>query len=473
MTPNPTKTGPRGPASPSGDVPVLAVAGTHSGSGKTTVALGLMAALRRRGLAVQGFKVGPDFIDPGHHRAVTGREAHNLDGWMMPREANRALFLRGLQGAEAAVVEGVMGLFDGVSGGDEAGSTARMAKDLGVPVLLVVDARSMARSAAAVALGFARFDPDLALAGVVFNRVGSEGHARMLREAMESVPGLPVLGCLPREDGLGIPSRHLGLVTAEDHVLDEERTERLARWVEGSLDLDRLLGEAARFGASPPPPRPRAEKTVRIGLARDQAFCFYYAENLRLLEAEGVELVPFSPLRDRELPEDVCGLYLGGGYPELHCEALSANRGMKRAIRAFAGEGGTVYAECGGFMFLMHTIQDLEGRTHRMAGLFPFEAVMEPRLRSLGYREINTTAGSPLGPAGTRVRGHEFHYSRMKAWEEEPNRIYAVTARGGREETIREGFLTEGVLGSYIHLHWGSNPAAARAFVEACAGGRT
>jgi cobyrinic acid a,c-diamide synthase len=432
-----------------------------------------MAALRRRGLAVQGFKVGPDFIDPGHHRAVTDREAHNLDGWMMPRETNRALFLRALRGADAAVVEGVMGLFDGVSGGDETGSTARMAKDLDLPVLLVVDARSMARSAAAVALGFARFDPDLDLAGVLFNRVGSEGHARMLVEAMEAAPDLSVLGCLPREEGLEIPSRHLGLVTAEDHLLDGERTDRLARWVEGNLNLDRILEEAPRCGASPPTARSHTEETVRIGLARDEAFCFYYAENLRLLEAEGAELVPFSPLRDRDLPEDVCGLYLGGGYPELHCEALSANRGMKRAIRSFAGDGGTVYAECGGFMYLMHTIQDLEGRTHRMAGLFPFESVMEPRLRSLGYREVTTKAASPLGPAGTRVRGHEFHYSRMKDWEEEPDHIYAVTARGSRDETIREGFLTQGVLGSYIHLHWGSNPAAARAFVEACAGRRS
>jgi cobyrinic acid a,c-diamide synthase len=457
--------------SPETSVPVLAVAGTHSGSGKTTVALGLMAALRRRGLAVQGFKVGPDFIDPGHHRAVTGREAHNLDGWMMSPEANRDLFLRGLAGADAAIVEGVMGLFDGVSGRDESGSTAQMAKGLGIPVLLVVDARSMARSAAAVALGFARFDPGLGLAGVVFNRVGSEGHARMLEEAMETVSDLPVLGCLPREEGLEIPSRHLGLVTAEDHVLDAQRAEKLAQWVEGNLRVDRLLETAPRCFAPAPDPVPAVERHVRIGLARDKAFCFYYAENLRLLESSGAELVPFSPLRDRDLPEGVCGLYLGGGYPELHCETLSANRGMKRAIRAFAGGGGTVYAECGGFMYLMHTIQDLDGRAHRMAGIFPFEAVMEPRLRSLGYREVNTMEESPLGPAGTRVRGHEFHYSRMKDWEEEPNRIYEVSGREPRQEPIREGFLTGSVLGSYIHLHWGSNPAAARAFVEACAGG--
>ncbi len=449
------------------EIPVLAVAGTHSGSGKTTVTLGLMAALRRRGLVVQGFKVGPDFIDPGHHRAVTGREAHNLDGWMLDPDTNRGLFLGGLRGADAGVLEGVMGVFDGFSGTDETGSTAQMAKELGIPVLLVVDARSMARSAAAAALGFARFDPKLLLAGVVFNRVGSDAHARMLREAMKAVPDLPVLGCLPREEHLEIPSRHLGLLTAEDHVLDDTQTERMAVWVESHMDLDRLLEAAPGFQPTPPPPAEAGDARVRIGLARDEAFCFYYAENLRLLTAAGGELVPFSPLRDRALPEGLGGLYLGGGYPELHCETLSANRAMKKAIRAFARETGPVYAECGGFMYLMQAIQDLEGRAHRMAGVFPFEAVMEPRLRSLGYREITTLRDSLLGPAGTRVRGHEFHYSRMTGKDEPSERIYGVSGRVLRGEP-EEGFRAENALGSYIHLHWGSNPDAARAFVQAC-----
>lgn len=451
---------------------MLAVAGTHSGSGKTTVTLALMAALRRKGLRVQGFKVGPDFIDPGHHRAVTGRTTHNLDGWMMPREFNRSLFFQGLWGADVGVIEGVMGVFDGVSGTDETGSTAQMAKELGVPVLLVVDARSMARSAAAVALGFAGFDVNLSLAGVAFNRVGSPAHARMLEEAMENIPGLPVLGCLPRDRELEIPSRHLGLVTAEDHVLDETLVDRLASWAEAHLDLDRLLHAAPRFRVVPPIEKDPGKNRTRIGIAQDEAFCFYYAENLRLLEAEGAELVPFSPLRDRDLPEDIDGLYFGGGYPELHCEALSANRAMKKAVRSFAQPGGIVYAECGGFMYLMRTIVDLEGRAHRMAGVFPFEAVMEPRLRSLGYREITTRRDSLLGPAETVVRGHEFHYSRMSGEVEDSEKIYAVTGRLSGESAT-EGFAAGGVLGSYIHLHWGSNPGAARAFVDACAGTRT
>lgn len=467
MTPIPLEPQEVRPAGPEVKVPVLAVAGTHSGSGKTTVTLGLMAALRRKGLTVQGFKVGPDFIDPGHHKAVTGRAAHNLDGWMMGPEVNRSLFLRSLWGADAGVIEGVMGLFDGISGSDDTGSTARTAKELGVPVLLVVDARAMARSAAAVALGFARFDPELPLAGVVFNRVGSETHARMLEEAMEAVPGVPLLGCLPREEGLEIPSRHLGLVTADDHIMDEGRIDRLARWAETHLDLDLLLAGAPRFQAIPPSSGGHVEKRGRIGLALDEAFCFYYAENLRLLEASGAELAPFSPLRDKALPEGVSGLYLGGGYPELHCEALSANRSMKKAVRSFVQAGGAVYAECGGFMYLMRTIRDLKGRAHRMAGVFPFNAVMEPRLRSLGYREITTRRQSLLGPAGTRVRGHEFHYSRMTDGEERHDPVYTVKGRLDLDGT-EEGFSVDKVLGSYIHLHWGSNPAAARSLVEAC-----
>lgn len=448
---------------------MIVVAGTHSGSGKTTVTLGLMAALRRRGMEVQGYKVGPDFIDPGHHRAVTGRDSHNLDGWMIDRDTNQALFLSGLQGADAGIIEGVMGLFDGFSGADESGSTAQMAKWLGAPPLLVIDARSMARSAAAVALGFAGFDRDLRLAGAVFNRVGSEAHGRMLKEAMAGVPGVPVLGCLPRDEELSIPSRHLGLVTAEDSATGPEEIERLGGWIQSHMDLDRLLAEAPLAEAKSRE-APAAEATERavIGVARDEAFCFYYAENLRLLRAAGAELIPFSPLRDKALPEGVQGLYLGGGYPELHCEALSANRRMRKEILEFASARRPVYAECGGFMYLMRSIRDLKGRSHRMAGVFPFEAAIEPRLRALGYREVTTRRESLLGPAGIRVRGHEFHYSRpMTARGEGSELIYRMTGRegSGPEE---EGFAFERTLGSYVHLHWGSNPDVPGWFVAAC-----
>ena len=309
----------------------LVIAGTQSGVGKTTVTLGLLSALRRRGLAVQPFKVGPDFIDPGHHGRAAGRCSRTLDGWILSREANLSLFRRHAAQAQVAVVEGVMGLFDGYDGASEAGSTAQMAKWLGLPALLVVDARAMARSAAALVQGFAAFDPELALAGVVFNRVGGAGHWQYLQEAMERLPDVKCLGGLPREPDITIPERHLGLVTSEDHPLGEEYLERLAAWVEGHLDLDRLLASLPPLPQPPAaPPASPQPPLVRLGVARDRAFCFYYPENLEWLEHFGAELVPFSPLTDRQLPAGLHGLYLGGGYPELFAGQLAANEGIKR-----------------------------------------------------------------------------------------------------------------------------------------------
>jgi len=451
-------------------IPAFVIAGTHSGSGKTTVALGIMAALVKRGWRVQPFKVGPDFIDPGHHRRITGRDSHNLDGWMMDRPENRDIFGRYCRDADVAVVEGVMGLFDGFSGRDESGSTAQMAKWLDLPVILVIDARSMARSAAAIALGFYTFDAQLPLKGIIFNRVGSEAHANMLADAINAIPGLPVFGCLPRNEGLGIPSRHLGLVTEDDFRPDDGYEDILARWIEDNLDLNRLLESLpkvpVRSEGFPQSDRKRSPD-VRIGIARDEAFSFYYHENLRLLREAGADLVPFSPLRARHLPHGIKGLILGGGYPELHCETLSKNRGLLGEISAFGLSGRPVYAECGGFMFLMKEIRDLEGRSFPMAGIFPMRAQMARGLKALGYREIITRQEGILGPAGTRARGHEFHYSMIEETETDVECIYAVRGRKG-DSAVNEGFVKNRVLGSYVHLHWGSNPKAAPNFVEYC-----
>src|SRR3989339_891693 len=317
----------------------LVIAGTQSGVGKTTVTLGLLYALARRGLTVQPFKVGPDFIDPGHHTRAAGRVCRNLDGWMLTREANLALFRRQAGLAQVAVVEGVMGLFDGYDGLSEAGSTAQMAKWLGLPVLLVVDARAMARSAAALVHGFASFDPALNLAGVVFNRIGSPAHLGFLQQALTLLPGVRCFGGLPRDQELAIPERHLGLATAEDHPLDNVYLGRLADRLETHLDLSGLLAalprltfpEEAALAAQPAP--------VRLGVGRGRAVCFYYPGNLELLEKFGAELVPFSPLTDRELPAGLDGVYLGGGYPELYAGKLSANEGLRQALqRGAAGK---------------------------------------------------------------------------------------------------------------------------------------
>jgi len=479
-------------------IPAMVIAGTHSGCGKTTVTLGIMAALRQRSFRVQGFKVGPDFIDPGHHRRITGRPSHNLDGWMLDHGVNRRIFNRYAADADIAVVEGVMGLFDGFSGRDESGSTAQMAKRLGLPVILVIDARSMARSAGAVALGFSTFDPELVLGGVLFNRVGSPGHGHILEEALSSGVAVSLLGCLPVQQDLEIPSRHLGLMTDEDFTSDEDAGGRLASWIENSVDLDRLLSslrtvdvpDAVQDAQVKRPGDPGGR--VRIGVARDEAFCFYYPENLRLLEEAGAELVFFSPLRSDRLPRGIQGLILGGGYPELHCEALCRKRGLLEEVRDFALGGGPVYGECGGFMVLMEELTDLAGRSFPMAGVFPLRARMEKRLCALGYREVETLEESPLGPAGTLVRGHEFHYSRIVGEEgaegkekksmttkstkeheghEEREKsvrcIYSVSSRRGGGAAV-EGYVRERTLGSYIHLHWGSNLEVPARFVRAC-----
>lgn len=442
-------------------IPGLLIAAPSSGSGKTSLTLGLMAALKRQGLVVAPFKIGPDYIDPGHHAAICGRASHNLDSWFCSKLQVRDTFGTGGVGADLAIVEGVMGLFDGVSGDCEDGSSAQIAKWLGLPVILLVDARSQARSFAALVKGFCDFDPQLQIAGVIANRIGSARHAQLLQEAMASTPGLPpLLGCLPRQEDIALPERHLGLVTAED--LSGNHGEKLADWVEQHLDLkqlQRLASSSVRVATEEP--KPAAEKKLRIGVARDRAFCFYYPENLALLEQAGAQLVVFSPLTDPCLPEGLDGIYLGGGYPELHAEQLSGNIELRQQIRQQAENGLPIYAECGGFMYLCRAIDEKP-----MCDVFPANAKMLAKRRALGYRQLDLIAATPLGPVGTQVRGHEFHYSEV----EMPDSIepcYALSRRGG-EQLGREGYRINNVLGSYVHLHFGSNPQVAENFVNFC-----
>jgi cobyrinic acid a,c-diamide synthase len=449
------------------------IAGTQSGAGKTTVALGLMAALKKRGLKVAPFKVGPDFIDPGHHTRITGVPSRNLDGWMLSRDYNLQTFRRAAQGADVAVVEGVMGLFDGYDGRSEAGSTAQMAKWLDLPVVLVVDAASMARSVAALVQGFERFDRDLRFAGVVFNRIGGERHLAYLREALKDHVQMPLLGCLPRDDAVAIPERHLGLMTREDFTGGEVASDGLSELLEARLDIAGLLKRLPIISAQPPAPRtddlPPDAARVRIGVARDRAFCFYYPDNLELLEASGATMVTFSPMTDKALPEDLDGLYFGGGYPELYAEALSANSGLRAQVLQKGRQGMPIYGECGGFMYLCRQLIDPHGRSHPMVSLFPFTTRMFPRLRALGYREVTLTADVLIGPKGARIRGHEFHYSEIADSQAAsvPETCYRISARDGGGARP-EGYRHRRCLGSYVHLHFGSNPEAARHLVAGC-----
>jgi cobyrinic acid a,c-diamide synthase len=453
---------------------ILVVAGVASGVGKTTITLGLLEAYRRRGLTVQAFKVGPDFIDPGFHELVTGRPSYTLDGWMCPRERVLACVAEQAADADLAVVEGVMGCFDGSDGRSDDGSTAQVAKWLGAPVVLVVDASAASRSVAAVVLGFERFDAELSVAAVIANRVAGEGHARWVTEAIAATCRATPVGAVRHDAELTLRERHLGLVTAPEGSLPKELAARLGEVIERSLDLDRLLAIATPVpGVSPRagtiertradgPPRRRA----RIGVARDIVFQFYYAESLDLLRRAGADLVFWSPIADQALP-DVDGLYLGGGYPELHARRLSDNAAMRRAVRRFAEDGRPIYAECGGLMFLAEALEDLEGVAHPMVGVLPTTVRMRPRRMTLGYTEVRTIADSPLGGAGAVARGHEFHFSTIDTVPPLVPRVYRIERRAGDERA--EGYLIGQTLMSYVHLHFASNLGLAPAFVEACA----
>ena len=448
--------------------PRLVIAGTHSGVGKTTVTLAILAALRVRGHRVQSFKVGPDFIDPSHHAAVTGRPSRNLDGWMLEADVNRGIFTRAATDTDLSIIEGMMGLFDGSSPVSEMGSTAELAKQLDAPVLLVVDGSAMARSAAAMVSGYAKFDPALHVAGVLFNRISSEGHYKLLKEAVEQETDVVVVGYLRPDPAVTISDRHLGLVTAMEQGTGELYG-RLAKAAEETIDLNRIeaLAASCRELPSDAPPHPTMRKlgrAVRIGVAKDVAFCFYYPDNLELLEAEGAELVSFSPLNDQVLP-DVDMLYLGGGYPELHGEVLARNVTMRTAIRKFAERGGTIYAECGGMMYLTRAIRDFAGTSHEMVGLFPAETVMQKSGLVLGYRTVECAQDCILGAAGITARGHEFHYSTLVPKGKLDYACVLCDARG--EPKGSDGLVVGNVLALYAHLYFASQPQIPKSLVSA------
>ncbi|MGV9289663.1 cobyrinate a,c-diamide synthase [Streptomyces sp. NPDC003719] len=492
-------------------VPRLVVAAPSSGSGKTTVATGLMAALAARGLAVSPHKVGPDYIDPGYHALATGRVGRNLDAYLCGPELVGPLFAHGARGCDIAVVEGVMGLYDGAAGEGELASTAQVAKLLRAPVVLVVDASSQSRSVAALVHGFVSFDPEVRIGGVILNKVGSDRHEALLREALDSV-GVPVLGVLRRAPQVDVPSRHLGLVpVAERGASAVEAVAAMAAQVADGCDLEALAGLARGAGAlpcaawdaaealvsSPPPPlpsptlgraraggppstsgaaapgsplsalngpRPRTPEGpvitgpgVRVAVAGGAAFTFSYAEHSELLAAAGAEVVAFDPLRDEELPDGTAGLVIGGGFPEVYAGELSANEALRKSVAELVLSGAPVAAECAGLLYLCRELDGLP-----MCGVLDASGRMSERL-TLGYRDAVAVSDSVLAAAGTRMRGHEFHRTVV-----EPG-AGAAPAWGMRAPERRvEGFVERGVHASYLHTHWASEPGVARRFVERC-----
>jgi cobyrinic acid a,c-diamide synthase len=441
-------------------IPRIVVAAPASGSGKTTVATGLMAALRSRGLTVSAHKVGPDFIDPTYHSLATGRPGRNLDAFLCAQELIAPLFLHGARGADIAVVEGVMGLYDGVRGTDVA-STAHVAKLLDAPVLLVVDARSMSGSVAAMVHGFRDFDRGVRVAGVLLNRVGSPTHESMLRESLAPL-GIPVVGALYRNDGLTVPARHLGLVPAVENDSARGQLQRLGLEVGSSCELDAVV-EIARTAPAlsdvpwDPAAVVREPVTGRptVAVAMRSGFGFAYAEHLELLTAAGADVEVVDLTEPAALGRHVGALYLPGGFPEVFAAALSETAAARESVAAFAAAGGPVLAECGGMLYLL---RQLDGRP--MAGAVDAAAEMTTRL-AMGYREAEVVTGSLHGPAGTRVRAHEFHYSRTL-----PS---AGAAPAWRIGDRLEGFVQGGVHASYLHTHWAGTPVVARNLAAAAA----
>lgn len=453
-------------------IPRIVIAGTESGVGKTSLTLGLVTLLRRRGLRVQTFKVGPDYLDPTYLAVASGRPCYNLDGWMTSEAYVRELFCRVSQDADIAVVEGVMGLFDGADEGSLTGSTAQVASWLSAPVLLVANVHGMARSLAALVHGFATFEPGIHVAGVIANHCGSEQHGKMLADSLRLASLPPLVGMVQRDVLPELPSRHLGLVAANTDQLPTAILEKLGDTLAPGFSLEQILQTAHQAApladGSAFQPRDLTDKNSRprLGVARDEAFHFYYPDNLEALQQAGCELVPFSPLHDSSLPARLNGIYLGGGYPEEYGAELAANAGMLESIRDFAAAGGMVYAECGGLMYVSQTLETVDGQCHPMLGLLPATTRMSKRLRSLGYRVATLLHDSLWGKCGDQVRGHEFHYSelvRTPDWQP----AYQLTPGRTPSET-HEGFQNPAgtILASYLHLHFASQPAAVEHLVR-------
>lgn len=447
----------------------IAIAGERSGVGKTTVTLAILATLRRRQQQVQSFKVGPDYIDPMFHAYVTGRACRNLDPILTSNDYVRQCFDRHSQTAEYALIEGVMGLFDGASGTTDAGSTAQVAKLLNVPVVLILNCSSTSRSIAAIAHGYRTFDPQIQLAGVILNQVGSDRHLELLTAALSPLH-LPILGVLRRQNDLSIPDRHLGLIPAGELTSLNTTLDKLADVGETCFDWEKLLPLLATKSSLVgtrvvPATAPSAGRKIRLAVAKDAAFNFYYADNLDLLRDLGAELVEWSPLNDRCLPADIHGLYFGGGFPEVFGEILAANQPARQAVKIAIEAGMPTYAECGGLMYLCDRIIDFNDLSYPMVGIFPTTAVMGKRL-TLGYRQLTALQDSLLLNVADRVWGHEFHRSTLT--DAPPQPLFSLQGYESKLAFLPEGWHRKQVQATYTHLHFGARPDLPEKFIKHC-----
>lgn len=430
----------------------LLIAGAGSGTGKTTVSLGLMAALKRKGLNVQGFKTGPDYIDPSLHRIVTDRPSINLDTWMMPPDFLSRSFKSRAVNADISIIEGVMGIHDGRDPDSPEGSTAELASFLGVPVILVLNASSMARTAAAIINGLVEFDKRVDVKGIILNNIGSPSHLAILNKTISTYCTIPVLGGIPVVKDISLPSRHLGLFMGEDGVL-ENKIDMLADTILKNIDLDRLLSAAGiDIEEKPLFDTPAKSKKGRIAIARDNAFCFYYEDNFEILKQLGYKIVFFSPMKDSSLPSKINAIYFGGGYPELYADTLAKNSDMRNAVKDQSEKGAYIYGECGGLMYLGDSLTTKDGKTYPMCGCLPYKTIMKSRFQSLGYTEASPVDDFLFLKKGEALRGHCFHYSEMIMDDNSSVSSFYY----GEPVMKAKGYRLRNTVASYFHLHLAS-----------------
>ncbi|MDQ0214225.1 cobyrinic acid a,c-diamide synthase [Oikeobacillus pervagus] len=446
----------------------LVITGTGSGVGKTTITIGIMCALKKKGLQVQGFKCGPDYIDPSYHTAVTGRQSRNLDSWMLNHETVKDILKVASENSDISIIEGVMGFYDGKSPTSDIGSTAEISLVTESPVLLVVNCASMARSVAAIVKGFQTLNEKVRIVGVIANRVGSVGHYKLVKAAIEQECQIPVVGYLQKNDQLSIPERHLGLIPSIERGELDDFFEQLASYIEESIDLDQILSlaeaseltidnDSSVFKRKQQPP-------VRIAVAKDAAFNFYYEENFRLLENYGVKLHYFSPLKGEKLPDDIDGLYIGGGFPEEFASELAAKTDVKLSIKTAIDQGLPTLAECGGFMYLTEQLKTTDGQVFPMVGVISGGVEMQTKRAALGYREVSGLDGNYLLPNGLKARGHEFHYSTFHPKVD----LQAAYETKGMRGVKQEGVIEKKVVAGYTHLHFASCPELVQNWYEEC-----
>ncbi len=441
----------------------IVIAATQSGAGKTTITCGIIAALRKRGLKVQAYKVGPDYIDTGFHEVAAGRPAQNLDSWLVGNDKLGEIFYSTYGDADIAIIEGVMGLYDGGRGGIS--STAEVAKILNAPVILVIDAKSAGTSVAATALGFREYDKDVNLAGVILNRIGSASHEKIITDALADI-GIKCFGAVKRDDEIILPSRHLGLVQAAENNFADV-VNKIGEKISAQINLDALITLAEKVSlpfTSYLLPSTLYPLPAKIGVARDEAFSFYYAESLRELEKLGAELIFFSPLHDEQLPK-VDGLILGGGYPELYAAQLEGNKKIRTEIKRAAENGMPIFAECGGYMYLMNFLTDFDGKIYEMCGVIPNQAVMTDKLQTVGYVEATLDRDCVIGKRGDKLHAHEFHFS--TAGDNAAGKIFhCEKLRTGAKYFA--GYADKNIAASYLHIHFAGCPDAAKNFISAC-----